>query len=81
MHKNGRQPHLRAKYLINKEKHERLSSLRDFFLKSLIRSNPKMTSVEYKEPLEDANIPPVRIRVTPISTCPGIISTIRSTGS
>ncbi len=44
---------LRAKYLINKEKHERLSSLRDFFLKSLIRSNPKMTSVEYKEPLEE----------------------------
>lgn len=44
---------LRAKYLVNKEKHERISSIRDFFLKSLIRSNPRMTSVEYKEPLEE----------------------------
>lgn len=44
---------LRAKYMVNKESHERLSSLRDFFLKSLIRSNPRMTSVEYKEPLEE----------------------------
>ncbi len=44
---------LRARYLVNKEDHDRLSSLKDFFQRSLIRSNPRMTSVEYREFLEE----------------------------
>lgn len=44
---------LRAKYLVNKENHDRLSSLKDFFQRDMIRSNPRMTSVEYKEFLEE----------------------------
>ncbi|MCM1193414.1 MAG: hypothetical protein NC123_10710 [Butyrivibrio sp.] len=44
---------LRAKYLVNKENHDRLSSLKDFFQRDMIRSNPRMTSVEYREFLEE----------------------------
>lgn len=44
---------LRARYLMNKEDHDRLSSLKDFFQREMIRSNPRMTSVEYREFLEE----------------------------
>lgn len=44
---------LRARYLVNKENHDRLSSLKDFFQREMIRSNPRMTSVEYREFLEE----------------------------
>lgn len=44
---------LKARYLVNKEDHDRLSSLKDFFQRDMIRSNPRMTSVEYKESLEE----------------------------
>lgn len=44
---------LKARYLVNKENHDRLSSLKDFFQRDMIRSNPRMTSVEYREFLEE----------------------------
>lgn len=44
---------LKAKYLFNRENHERLSSLKDFFQRDMIRSNPRMTSVEYQDSLEE----------------------------
>lgn len=44
---------LKARYLVNKEDHDRLSSLKDFFQRDMIRSNPRMTSVEYKDSLEE----------------------------
>jgi len=44
---------LKAKYLLNRENHERLSSLKDFFQRDMIRSNPRMTSVEYQDSLEE----------------------------
>lgn len=44
---------LRARYLMNKEAHDRLSSLKDFFQRDMIRSNPRMTSMEYREYLEE----------------------------
>lgn len=44
---------LKARYIVNKENHDRLSSLKDFFQRDMIRSNPRMTSVEYKESLEE----------------------------
>ncbi|MCM1056346.1 MAG: putative ABC transporter permease [Firmicutes bacterium] len=44
---------LRGRYLVNKENHDRLSSLKDFFQRDMIRSNPRMTSVEYREFLEE----------------------------
>lgn len=44
---------LKARYIVNKEDHDRLSSLKDFFQRDMIRSNPRMTSVEYKESLEE----------------------------
>lgn len=44
---------LRARYAVNWENHERLRSLKDFFQRELIRSNPGMTSVEYRESLEE----------------------------
>lgn len=44
---------LRERYLMNKAAHERLSSLKDFFQRDMIRSNPRMTSVEYREFLEE----------------------------
>lgn len=44
---------LKARYLASKENHEHLSSLKDFFQRDMIRSNPRMTSVEFKESLEE----------------------------
>lgn len=44
---------LRTRYAVNWENHERLRSLKDFFQRELIRSNPGMTSVEYRESLEE----------------------------
>lgn len=44
---------LRTKYKTNLEHHNRLSSLTDFFQRDLIRSNPGMTSVKFKESLEE----------------------------
>lgn len=44
---------LRTKYKMNLEHRNRLSSLTDFFQRDLIRSNPGMTSVKFKESLEE----------------------------
>lgn len=44
---------LKARYMVSKEDHERLSSLKDFFQRDMIRSNPRMTSKEYREFLEE----------------------------
>ena len=44
---------LKEKYIINWENHDRLRSLKDFFQRGMIRSNPGMTSVEYKESLDE----------------------------
>lgn len=44
---------LRTRYAINWEKHEHLRSLKDFFQREMIRSNPGMTSIEYQESLEE----------------------------
>lgn len=44
---------LRTRYAVNWENHERLRSLKDFFQRGLIRSNPGMTSAEYQESLEE----------------------------
>ena len=55
---------LRARYLVNKENHDRLSSLKDFFQREMIRSNPRMTSVEYREFLEELKEKVTRKRKT-----------------
>ncbi len=44
---------LKEKYAVSLESRKRLSGLKDFFLKGLIRSNPYMTSRRYKESLEE----------------------------
>lgn len=44
---------LRAKYSRNLEERSRLGSVRDFFQRDLIRSNPTMTSKRFKEALEE----------------------------
>ena len=44
---------LRTKYAINLEDRKRLGRIRDFFQRDLLRSNPGMTSVKFREALEE----------------------------
>lgn len=44
---------LKAKYTFNVEDRNRMSGVKDFFQRNLIRSNPGMTSVKFKEALEE----------------------------
>ena len=44
---------LKTKYAINVELGSRLSSIRDFFQRNLLRGNPTMTSEEYGDELEE----------------------------
>lgn len=44
---------LKAKYTLNVEDRNRMSGVKDFFQRNLIRSNPGMTSVKFKEALEE----------------------------
>ncbi len=44
---------LRTKYAINLEDRKRLGRLRDFFQRDMVRSNPGMTSVRFREALEE----------------------------
>ncbi|MGN0167229.1 MAG: hypothetical protein ACI4AB_04245 [Acetatifactor sp.] len=44
---------LKTKYAVNVEKQNNLSTLKDFFQRDMIRSNPSMTSVKFKEALEE----------------------------
>lgn len=44
---------LRTKYAIKLEDRKRLGRLRDFFQRDMIRSNPGMTSVKFREALEE----------------------------
>lgn len=44
---------LKAKYVVNVEERKRMSSLRDFFQRDMLRSNPGMTSERFKEALEE----------------------------
>lgn len=44
---------LRSKYSRNLEERSRLGSIRDFFQRGLIRSNPTMTSKKFREALEE----------------------------
>lgn len=44
---------LLKKYAINVEIRNRLSSIKDFFQRDLLRSNPSMTSSQYKEALDE----------------------------
>lgn len=44
---------LLKKYVINVEIRNRLSSIKDFFQRELLRSNPSMTSSQYKEALDE----------------------------
>lgn len=44
---------LRTRYKVNSEVRSRMSRLKDFILRSMIRSNPTMTSAKYEEELEE----------------------------
>jgi len=44
---------LKAKYKANEENRKRLSGIRNFFQRDMIRSNPGMTSVRFKEFLDE----------------------------
>ena len=44
---------LRAKYAVNMELRKRQGGLKDFFQRNMIRSNPGMTSVKFREALEE----------------------------
>lgn len=44
---------LKAKYTFHMEDRKRMSGLKDFFQRDLIRSNPGMTSARFKEALEE----------------------------
>lgn len=44
---------LKTKYAVSVEGRDRLGGLKDFFQRELIRSNPTMTSVKFKEALEE----------------------------
>ncbi len=44
---------LRKKYMINVELRNRLASIRDFFQRDLLRSNPSMASDQYQEYLDE----------------------------
>lgn len=47
---------LREKYVKNREDRERLGVIRDFFQRDLIRSHPSMSSVRFKEALEELKV-------------------------
>lgn len=47
---------LRDKYIKNREDRERLGVVRDFFQRDLIRSHPTMSSVRFKEALEELKV-------------------------
>lgn len=49
----GELTELVKKYTVNVEIRSRLSSIRDFFQKDMIRSNPSMTSDKYQESLDE----------------------------
>lgn len=44
---------LKQKYTSNAEDRKRMAKLRDFFQRDMLRSNPGMTSMQYKEELEE----------------------------
>lgn len=44
---------LKTQYAVNVEKRKQLGGIRDFFQRDMIRSNPGMTSVKFKEALEE----------------------------
>ncbi len=44
---------LRSRYAVSREDHDRLSGVKDFFQRGLLRSNPGMTSVKFGEALEE----------------------------
>lgn len=44
---------LKTKYTLNVENRKRMSGLKDFFQRDMLRSNPGMTSVKFKESLEE----------------------------
>lgn len=44
---------LKTKYAVNVEYSNRLASLKDFFQRGLLRSNPTMTSIRFKDALEE----------------------------
>lgn len=44
---------LKTKYAVNLENRKQLSGLKDFFQRDMLRSNPGMTSVRFKEALEE----------------------------
>ncbi len=44
---------LKERYTANAENRKRMARLRDFFQKDMLRSNPSMTSVKFKEELEE----------------------------
>lgn len=44
---------LKTEYAVNEERRKQLSRIRDFFQRSMLRSNPGMTSVRFKEALEE----------------------------
>lgn len=44
---------LKTKYVLSVENRNRLSGLKDFFQRDMVRSNPTMTSVKFKEALDE----------------------------
>lgn len=44
---------LKTKYAVNSEMRKRLGVLKDFFQRDMVRANPSMTSVRFKEALEE----------------------------
>ena len=44
---------LKEKYAVSAENRNRMARLKGFFQKDLLRSNPGMTSVKFKEELEE----------------------------
>ena len=44
---------LKTKYAVNLEMRKRMGTLKDFFQKDMLRANPSMTSVKFKEALEE----------------------------
>ncbi len=44
---------LKTEYAVNEEKRKQLSGIRDFFQRDMLRSNPGMTSVRFREALDE----------------------------
>jgi uncharacterized membrane protein len=53
---------LKTRYAVNLEKRNSLSNLKDFFQRDLIRANPTMTSVKFKEALEEIRLKAGKMR-------------------